>query len=111
MAKTADVGQTSEGFLKVGPQTEITPKDRVALVRKGNELFNQQRYDAARRVFLTVKYSDGLIRLGDHYMKEGQSLEAFRMFWIAGERGRVEQMAEQMAMVVRKWLHDDEGSE
>lgn len=111
MAKTPDVGRSSEGFLKVGSPADITAKDRVALVRKGNEFFNQQRYDAAKRVFLTVKYADGLIRLGDHYMAEGQTLEAFRMFWIAGDRRRIEEMAEKMAMVVRKWLHDDRETE
>lgn len=111
MTKTPNVGRSSEGFLKVGPATEVNSSDRAALVRKGNEFFNQERYDAARRVFLTVKYSDGLIRLGNHYFETGQPLEAFRMFWIAGDRRRIEEMTEQMAMVIRKWLRDDEGVE
>ncbi len=109
MGHTPDVGQTSEGFLKVGPTTEISSSDRAALVRKGNEFFNQERFDAAKRVFLTVRYADGLVRLGDMYMNRGDPLEAFRMFWIAGDRGRIDEMAAQMAMVVRRWLSD--GSE
>jgi hypothetical protein len=113
MAKTPDVGQSSAGFLKVGPNdgATVSSGDRAALIRKGNELFNQGRYDVARKVFVTVRYSDGLIRLGNYYMKEGRPLEAFRMFWIAGDTRRVEEMTEQMAMVIRKWLQDDERTE
>lgn len=106
------VPSSSQGFLKV--QTADTQKipgsQRSALIRRGNELFNAGDYTTARRIFLTVRYSDGLIRLGNHFMKVGDTLEAFRMFWIAGDSRRVAEMAEQMAMVVRKWLHDDENT-
>lgn len=81
---------------------------RAALIRKGNELFNAGQYATAQRIFITVRYSDGLIRVGEQLMKQGDPLEAFRMFWIAGDSRRVAEMSEQMAMVIRKWLRDDE---
>lgn len=103
------VGTSSEGFLKVTARdaSQIDRAQRAALIRRGNELFNAGSYEVAKRVFMTTRYSDGLIRLGNLYMKRGEPLEAFRMFYIAGDRGRIDEMAEQMAGVVRKWLRED----
>lgn len=108
-AKTA-IASSSRGFLKVGVDVGagIPRSQRAALVRRGNELFNAGNYETAKRIFMTVRYSDGLIRLGNHLMQEGDPLEAFRMFWLAGDSRRIAEMTEQMAMVVRKWLRDDE---
>lgn len=110
MSHARDVGTSSEGFLKVGlqPGTAISREQRAALIRRGNELFNRNEIATAKRIFVTVRYSDGLIRLGNHLMEQGDPLEAFRMFWIAGDKRRVEEMTEKMAMVIRKWLRDDE---
>ncbi|MFP4153090.1 MAG: hypothetical protein ACLFR8_05580 [Alkalispirochaeta sp.] len=104
------VGVSSTGFLKVGPadSESIDRAKRAALIRKGNELYNQGNLETAKRIFVTVRYSDGLMRLGNYYMDTGAPLEAFRMFWLAGDRRRVEEMTEQMALIVRKWLHEDE---
>lgn len=104
-----DVGVSSQGFLKVTDHdgAGINSSQRAALIRKGNELFNSGRIDAARRIFMTVRYVDGLIRLGNHYNNSGNPLEAFRMYWIAGDRRRIDEMTEQMAMVIRKWIQDD----
>ncbi len=101
---------SSAGFLKTGPGDPDTMdrSQRAALIRKGNELFNDGQYATAQRIFLTVRYSDGLIRLGNHHMKHGRPLDAFRLFWIAGDRRRVEEMTEKMAMIVRRWLQADE---
>lgn len=110
MSRNHDVGTSSDGFLKVAaqPGTAISREQRAALIRRGNELFNRREIATAKRIFVTVRYSDGLIRIGNYLMEAGDPLEAFRMFWIAGDRRRVEEMAEKMAMVVRKWLREDE---
>ena len=89
----------------------LSPQDRTQLVRRGNEFFNNGNIDAAKRIFLTVHYTDGLIRLGDYYHKKNDFLEAFRMYWLAPDQRRVEQLAEKMAGVVRKWLSEDESSQ
>lgn len=57
---------------------------------------------------MTVGYSDGLIRLGNRFSEEGNPLEAFRMFWLAGDTRRVSELSENMAKVIRKWLQEDE---
>jgi hypothetical protein len=110
MAKEIDVGASSQGFLKVSSSdgSGLSSSDRVALIRKGNELFNRNEMTGARRIFMTVRYGDGLIRLGNHYLQRGDPLEAFRMFWLAGDRRRIDEMSEQMAWVIRKWLRDDQ---
>jgi hypothetical protein len=110
MDREVDVGTSSEGFLKVSSSdgSGLSSSDRVALIRKGNELFNRNEMIGARRIFMTVRYGDGLIRLGDYYLKRGDPLEAFRMFWLAGDRRRIDEMTEQMAWVIRKWLRDDQ---
>lgn len=104
------VPNSSRGFLKVSAEEAATMpgSQRAALIRKGNEFFNAGQYATAQRIFITVRYSDGLIRVGEQLMKQGDPLEAFRMFWIAGDSRRVAEMSEQMAMVIRKWLRDDD---
>ena len=96
------------GFIKVSSDElpSLSPEKRSALVRKGNELYNQGKLADAQRIFLTARYSDGLIRLGEQYRKKQRPLEAFRMFWQAGDSARSDAMIEKMAGVVRHWLHE-----
>ena len=103
----------SPGFIKVGSDNlpQLSTQQRAALIRKGNELYNQGKLVDAQRVFITARYSDGLVRLGEHYHKNKKPLEAFRMFWQAGDSSRSEVMIEKMAGVIRHWLQEsDEGS-
>ena len=100
--------QSSEAFLKVTQKNvpPLTAQQRAVLVRKGNELFNGGKIEEAKRVFLTVGYTDGLIRLGDLYYKRNQPLEAFRMYWLAPDSRKKEMMVERMADIIRKWLRE-----
>ena len=102
---------SSRGFLKVVSDSPVnlSGSDRAALIRRGNEFYNKGNYNAAKRVFLTCRYSDGLIRLAEHHMKSGEPLEAFRLYWIAGDKKTVDSLAERMAMVLRSWIEDGEG--
>jgi hypothetical protein len=97
------------GFLFRGtkPNYELTSKDRVSLVRKGNEFFNSGNLAAARRVYLTTGYGDGLIRMGDHYAQKKDFLEAFRMYWLAKEKRKCDDLIEKMVFVIREWLHEE----
>jgi hypothetical protein len=101
-----------EGFLKItaqkpAGQAKLAEGERVALIRKGNELFNLKKFELARKIFLTTGYSDGLIRLGDLYLKESKPLEAFRMYLLAPDRKKVEAMLEKSVAVLRHWLSED----
>ena len=110
MPERYDVGASSDGFLKVSgkPGEALSSQDRATLIRRGNEFFNAGNLTAAKRVFVTVGYTDGLIRLGNHFSKHGDVLEAFRMYWLAGDRRRIDEMSEQFAGVIRRWLQEDE---
>ena len=63
--KQIDNTPIAEGFIKVtdSPVTGILPEQKVALNRKGNELFNSGKIEQAKRIFITTGYSDGLTRV------------------------------------------------
>jgi hypothetical protein len=101
-----------EGFLKITARkpagaAKLAESERVALIRKGNELYNLKKYELARKIFVTTGYADGLIRLGDLYLKHSQPLEAFRMFLLAPDSKRVQAMVEKSVAVLRHWLSED----
>ncbi len=97
-----------EGFLKVSRDRTVPLPDakRVALIRKGNELFNQKQYDLAKRIYLTTGYTDGLIRLGDLYLQKKMPLEALRMYWLAPDPRKVSVLIESSAKVIQNWLKE-----
>ena len=96
-----------EGFLKLTRESVDLPEEkRIALIRKGNDLFNQGRFDLAKKVFLTAGYNDGLVRLGDRYMEEKKPLEAFRMYWLAQHAAKRDHFVEKMSLVIKRWLHE-----
>lgn len=99
-----------EGFLKISADRTVRlPEDqRAALIRKGNAAFNEKNYELAKKVFLTTGYADGLIRLGDMYMKENKPLEALRMYWLAPESKKVGALVERASEVLRRWLKEGE---
>ena len=86
----------------------MTDKERVELIRKGNELFNQGRIDEAAKIFLQTNYIDGLVRVGDHYYyQEKKLLKAFVYYKKANYRKRLEELYEKMARVIRFLLEED----
>ena len=98
------------GFIKTVKtgNSEINLSDKVALIRKGNELFNSGNYETARRIFITTGYSDGLIRMGDYYMKNKNPVDALKMYWMAPAPVQFEQISEKTAAVISKWLKEEE---
>jgi hypothetical protein len=104
-----------EGFLKITAEkpagaAKLAENERVALIRKGNELFNLKKYDLARKIFVTTGYADGLIRLGDLYLKQSKPLEAFRMYLQAPDAKKVEALLEKSVAVLRHWLSEEPAS-
>jgi hypothetical protein len=101
-----------DGFLKITArkpvaQAKLAEGERASLIRKGNELFNLKKFELARKIFLTTGYSDGLIRLGDLYLKQSKPLEALRMYLLAPDRKKVEAMLEKSVAVLRHWLSEE----
>ena len=95
-----------EGFLKttVEKRDDLTSQQRVQLIRRGNEFFNGGNLDMARKIFLTLGYKDGIIRLGDLYYEKGEPLEALKMYMQADDQPKVDEMVIRMAQVIKQWL-------
>ena len=100
-----------EGFIKTGKieRPQLSSEQRMALIRKGNELFNNGDYEKAKRVFITAAYSDGLSRMGDYYYEKNLPFEALQMYIIAPAPDKKEKLIERMALTIRHWLHGGEG--
>ncbi len=116
MSTQRQISNSKAGFVKTGTDTpgerpQLSSEQKTTLIRKGNELFNKGQVDTAKRIFITVGYTDGLIRLGDHYYKQNRPLEAFKMYRLAPDNGRSERMIERMALVLRTWLLEDQAQE
>ena len=96
------------GFIKTTVDQNVSLQDKAALNRKGNQLFNIGEIEKARRVFMTTGYTDGLVRIGNHYKSEGRLLDALRMYWIAPDRNRAGPIIEKTAAVIRSFLSEDQ---
>lgn len=95
-----------QGLIKAtgGAPTNLSGEQKAQLIRRGNELFNERHYDLAERIFLTLGYSDGLVRVGDVMFKRHDYAHALKLYQKAPDPGRVARVAKRMAMVVRQWL-------
>ncbi len=98
----------SGGLLKINAERKapLAKDKRAALIRKGNELFNKGEIALAQRIFLTTRYSDGLIRIGDRLLKGGEPLEALKMYWIAPAPDKTAAVIGQIAQVMHHWLSE-----
>ncbi|TFG82578.1 MAG: hypothetical protein E4H20_07375 [Spirochaetales bacterium] len=90
------------------PNEELTPEQKAQLNRRGNALFNQGEVDTARRIFQTTGYSDGLIRVGQRCLDDGKPVDALKMFKLAHDDGRSEELLKRAALAIRKLLKQEE---
>jgi tetratricopeptide (TPR) repeat protein len=101
--------QTPNGFIREtsNGQLNINSQQKVTLIRKANELFNQGKIEESKKIFLTLRYTDGIVRLGNYYYQKKRFAEALRMYAHAPESGRLQAMAPEIAKVIRIWLMSD----
>lgn len=89
----------------------MTEKERIALIRKGNQLFNEGKLEAAEKIFVATKYKDGLIRVGDYfYFDKKMPLFAYKYYKMANCKEKVNEIFERMIFALNKMLHKDEDS-
>jgi hypothetical protein len=83
----------------------LDTKERLLLIRKGNEIFNNGEIEKAARIFKTTAYKDGLIRVGDYYYFEKKDILKALHYYIEAEyEKRVREVTERIAEVIKKWL-------
>jgi hypothetical protein len=86
----------------------LTPKERIVLIRKGNELFNRGEIEKAAKIYTTTAYKDGLIRIGDYYwFDEKNPLKALKFYIEAQYEKRIREISERMAEIIKKWMSED----
>lgn len=91
-----------EGFIKVTdkPIQGLSSEQKAILNRKGNVLFNEGKYDAACRIFVTTGYSDGLVRIGDMYMKQNKTLSALKYYLLANNKNKTTAVYEKISNII-----------
>jgi len=97
-------------FYKVTTPSAIGSAEKAVLNRKGNILLNDGDFENARRIFLTTGYSDGLIRIGDHYRSQGRIIDALNMYWIAPDRKKAEPIIGKLSMIIQSLLNEDQNN-
>jgi hypothetical protein len=84
-------------------------KERLLLIRKGNEIFNKGDIVKAARIFTTTAYKDGLIRVGDYYYFEKKdALRALHYYLDAKYDRGIRNISERIASVIKRWLSEPE---
>jgi len=83
-------------------------KERIALIRKGNEYFNNGEIDKAITIFVKTGYKDGLVRIGDfYYYDKRMPLIAFRFYKMANMQNKVNEIFERMIFALSKLIGED----
>lgn len=86
----------------------MNEEDRLNLIRRGNELFNNKDYKNALKIFLVTNYQDGIVRVADHlYFDEKDEIAAIKLYKRAGYQNRVNEFAEKAALTIQLWLAED----
>ncbi len=103
------LGKLPSGFLKTTQEESAAmgQQQRSALIRKGNELLNKGDVALAQRIFVTARYADGLIRVGDWYVRQNRPLEALKAYWIAPRRDKAAVLIERMSCVISEWMREE----
>lgn len=68
-------------------------KERVVLIRKGNELFNEKKYNEAIKLYLKAEYMDGIMRVADYYFYDlKQPLVALKFYKLINRKDRIDEI-------------------
>jgi len=97
-------------FIRETVNKDVKGSQKAELNRKGNQLFNSGNIEAAKRIFMTTGYSDGLSRVGDYYKSQNRPLEALRMYWLAPDRTKTQPLIEQLAVLLQGLIAEDDHS-
>ena len=80
---------------------------RAKLIRKGNELLLSGNIETAEKIFITVDYKDGLVRLGDYYLKSNNIYKSAKMYFMSENKSKIDIFCKKCALVIEKFLKED----
>ncbi|MGL4370705.1 MAG: hypothetical protein ACRCUT_13690 [Spirochaetota bacterium] len=85
-------------------------KQRVALIRKGNELYNEGKLEDAIKIFSATGYKDGLTRVGDYYFFDKKMpIIAYKYYKLAGRKDRIDDIFTRMIFALQNWVKAGDG--
>ncbi len=92
----------NSGFIKTTEtsQNTLSSPQKALLNRRGNEFFNSGDVEAAKRIFMTTGYSDGLTRIGDYYAEKNLEIDALKMYWLAHNRRKFEPIIKNISGLI-----------
>lgn len=101
--------QDDNYFIKTSdmPLLSLTREQKAKLNRKGNLFYNEGNIESAKRIFLATGYSDGLGRVGDYCLQQGQFLQAWKLYMLAHDKAKAEHLTTKFARVVRLLLQEN----
>ena len=85
----------------------LSKEDKATLLRKGNQAFNEGDIQLAARIFTTITYQDGLIRIADYYYTNKQPLLALSYYKLANQPNMITKINDTILFIVRSWLNED----
>lgn len=85
----------------------IDSSTRAQLIRKGNEFFQKNDIENAKKIFITVDYKDGLVRLGDYYLKNNELYKSAEMYFMSENKSKIDAFSKKCAIIIEKYLNED----
>jgi len=86
-------------------EASVEQKERILLIRKGNELYNSGRYDEAIKLYLKANYHDGIMRVVDYYYYDlKQPLVALKFYRLINRKDRIEEINQRIVFAFNKML-------
>ncbi len=83
---------------------KISNQDKVKLIRKGNQLLNENKIEPATKIFWLTDYRDGLIRIGEILCKQNQPFKAMLYFQKAKSQKHLEELFGRMLWALSQWI-------
>ncbi len=78
-------------------------KERAAIIRQGNELFNQGKINEAMKLFVQADYGDGIMRVADWYFYDKkQPLIALKFYRMINRKDRIDEIYARMMFAFKK---------
>lgn len=100
------IGIKREDANKMGIQ--LSDKQRVEYIRKGNELFNKKKYKEAETIFMLTNYRDGILRIADRYYYElKKPLVALKFYYKINATEKIEEIKARMLFAFKKLIRED----
>lgn len=88
-------------IFKKSPQIQFPEKKRTHLILQANKIFNEGNIEKARKIYATLNYYDGMVRVANYYYKSGKILEAFATYVQTGATKESAELSVQLAQRIK----------